>query len=74
MTKVVNICDLLDILFGEDWTKHPSYEEQSKVIVQWCRDSGAHLYSRPKEDFFIHEAIEEARNQSKSVVVVEDLS
>lgn len=69
--RVVNVCDLIDIFC--DAGVH-GYKDQSNAVIQWCRNSGAHYYARPKENFFIDEAIEEAKNQNKSVVVVEDLS
>jgi len=69
--RVVNVCDLIDIFC--DAGVH-GYKDQSEAVIQWCRNSGAHYYGRPKETFFVDEAIEEARCQGKSVVVVEDLS
>jgi hypothetical protein len=72
--KVVNICHLIDHLFGADWSKHPTYEESGKAVMRWCEDNNAAYYAADRENFFIRAACEEASKEGKNVVVVEDLS
>lgn len=72
--KVVNICRLIDDLFGADWSKHPVYEEIGKAIMRWCEENGATYYSADRENFFIGAACDQAKTEGKSIVVVEDLS
>ena len=72
--KVVNICRLIDHLFGTDWSKHPVYEETGEAIMRWCEEHDAAYYSADRENFFIGAACDQAKAEGKSVVVVEDLS
>lgn len=72
--RAVNICDLIDHLFGTDWTKHPVYEETGRAIKRWCEEHDAAYYSADRENFFIGAACDQAKAEGKRVVVVEDLS
>tara|TARA_R110002096_G_scaffold181949_1_gene359675 strand:- start:63 stop:374 length:312 start_codon:yes stop_codon:yes gene_type:complete len=72
--KVVSICDLVDHLFGTDWSKHPAYEETGCSIIRWCKENDAAYYSADRENFFIGAACDQAKTEGKSIVVVEDLS
>tara|TARA_R110002060_G_scaffold43373_3_gene54812 strand:- start:25 stop:339 length:315 start_codon:yes stop_codon:yes gene_type:complete len=74
MVKSINICDWLDHTYGDDWSKHPDYETSSKDLMVWCESNNSHYYSEGREDFFMFEAILEARVAGKDTVVVEDLS
>jgi hypothetical protein len=76
--EIVNICDLLGILFPGYWdncnfTKY-DYEETRNKVVEWCEANDSHYYARGRENFFIWEACNEAEALGKSKVVVEDLS
>jgi len=70
---VINIINLLDVLEMYMQDKN-DYEEQSKLVKRWADQHNAHYYSRPKDKLFISEAIDEAKRENKSVVVIEDLS
>ena len=84
MVKVVNICDLLNHLYPEEYDStatatrwgwiNMDYEESSAAVISWCDENKSHYYGRPREDFFIFTAVEEAIVEGKDVVVVEDLS
>jgi len=71
---IVNICHLLDHLYGKDKWFEVGYLLASKRVREWAEEHGADFYSRPREDFFRSEAVEIARNHGKKMVVVEDLS
>jgi len=72
--KIVNICRLIDKLFGNNWANHPSYEETGKAVMRWCKENKASYYAAPREDFYLRRACEQAKSEGNSVVVVEDLS
>ena len=74
MVKAVNICDWLDITYGDDWSKHPDYETSGKDLMVWCEKNNSHYYVADREDFFEFKAVREAVEASKDCVVVEDLS
>ena len=73
MVKVVNICDLLNHLYPHGHLGVDGYGERHSV-KKWCDENKSHYYGRPREDFFIFTAVEEAIIEGKDVVVVEDLS
>lgn len=74
--KVVNVCDVLAVIFGEDWASdfYRTYDETQAAIMGWCEANDAHYYARPREDFSRIDALAEARSVGKTTVVVEDLS
>ena len=72
--KVVNICRLLDNLFGTDWSQRPSYEDSGRAVMRWCKENKASYYAADRENFNLHYACEQAKGQGHNVVVVEDLS
>jgi len=73
--KVINICHLIDFLFGErSWNSGPSYKEQGVIIMKWAEEHGAHYYAACKEDFFIWNGVWEAQKKGKTVVIVENMS
>ena len=84
MVKVVNICNLMDRLYPEEWhepssTTRPGwvdvdYKESSAAVMSWCDENNSHYYAAPREDFSIGTAIRDAIANRKSCVVVEDLS
>ena len=84
MVKVVNICNLMDRLYPEEWhepssTTRPGwmdvdYKESSTAVMSWCDENNSHYYAAPREDFFIFKAVGEAIVEGKDIVVVEDLS
>ena len=70
---VVNICTLLQELCGPALIDL-SYEQECAMVRAWIEKKNAHYYARPKEDFFVAEAVFEAKKAGKMIVVVEDLS
>ena len=36
MVKCVNICDWLDVTYGDDFMSHPDYETTGKELMAWC--------------------------------------
>ena len=74
MVKAVNICDWLDITYGDDWSKHPDYETSGKDMMAWAEENNSHYYAEDRENFYMFNAIEEAIKAGKDTVIVEDLS
>jgi len=76
--EIVNDCDLMEILFPGYWSQalyaNYSWEEMSCAVVKWCMENDAHYYAREKHEFIIYEAVHEAKDAGKSVVVVENMS
>lgn len=50
------------------------YEGQCARLTAWCEANNAHYYARPKEEFFVWEAREEAFRAGKPLVVLDNLS
>ena len=70
---VVNIVDLLDKL--ESYMQEVNdYDEDSKLMKQWAEQHNAYYYAKPKDMFFMTEAIDETKKNGKNVVIVEDMS
>ena len=84
MVKVVNICDLLNHIYPEEYDStytrprwgwiNMDYKETGAAVMLWCDENNSHYYARPREGFFIFKAVQEAIVEGKDVVVVEDLS
>lgn len=72
--RVINICHLIDHLYGTDWSKHPPYEQRCEAVEAWCEKNGASFYMDDRENFFISRAVKQARDERRTIVVVEDLS
>ena len=69
------IITLLDELIpNRDEQFSLSYEQESKLVIDWCEANDFHYYGKPKSDFFEWEAIQEAENLGKKGVVLENLS
>ena len=75
MIKVINICDLLDNLYGNSWfRKNLDYKYTSNGVINWCEKNNSHYYAAEHEDFFEFKAVREAIEAKKDCVVIEDLS
>lgn len=72
--KFINICDWLEDLFGNDWSKHPTYAETGEILRDWCEKNDAAYYAAPREDFSYVDAMDVAKTANKLIIVVEDLS
>jgi len=66
-----SICAVMDEIDPQD---ELSFEESSSLLKEWLERNNASYYSAPRENFFIYEAIDKAKAEGKSAVVVEDLS
>jgi hypothetical protein len=71
--RVVRIVDVLEEMYGPV-CKWPPYAETRPGVEKWLAWNNAHYYARPRDSFFESEAIREAIELDKPVVVVEDLS
>jgi len=71
--KVIEIISITTFLDQHDLLD-VGYMESGDVLRDWCSAYGAHYFARPREEFFIRTAVEEAANQGYPKVVVEDLS
>ncbi len=69
--EVVSICDV-DAPKPEDFDF--DWDKLVPAFQAWCRENGFWYYARPREDFFIFEAVEEAAANGFKKVLVEDLS
>ena len=68
--KIVNIVKLLNaIAKGVD-----DYQAESQIVQKWVAENDAHFYGRPKDGFSMQEAVTEAKNAGKEIVVIEDIS
>ena len=72
--KVIDVYGICSVMDEIDPDGLLSYEDSGDKLKEWCRDHDACYYARPRESFSTHEAIEQARREGKSRVVVEDLS
>lgn len=69
--KVIKLLDVENEIYGD---KNPYSEEGINTLRSWLSDNDVCYYGRPKEDFFISEAIEIAERVGTSSVLVENLS
>lgn len=61
-----------EVLFpGVDW---PDWDESCKKLKKWNAENDSTYYAECREDFFIRNAVEKAKIEGKSRVVVDDLS
>lgn len=75
--EVVNICAILDRLFGADrWElrRDVSYGVQRAALHAWMEENDACYYGHERHGFSLHEAQLIAVRAGKSKVVAEDLS
>lgn len=71
---VVNICHLMDHLYGGDIWLSVDYEAQAEDVRGWSLQNDATYYGRSRESFFVREAVDLALFKNKTIVVVEDFS
>ena len=69
---VVGIFDWDDIYLA-DGTEGYS-DESMKRFQKWCDKFDAHYYAREKHKFFVWEAVEEAKENNKKIVIIENMS
>lgn len=66
---------VIDSLFGEDsWEKMIPYDEVGKAVQAWADAHDAVTYARPRDEFDVWEAADQAKEEGRSGAVVEDLS
>lgn len=69
-TFVYNICDLIDYLEISDM----EYFESGKVIMEFAKANNLSMYSAPREQFSLYDAVELTETEKTAGVIVEDLS
>ena len=76
MVKVVNICDLLTDIYGEDYWGNwdIDYDTSRAAVIAWCKKHNSYYYSAARENFKMFIALREAIEAGNDTVVVEDLS
>ena len=62
--KVVNIID---------WVSENLMDDSEKKIFEWCQERKAYFYSKPSSDFSLKQAISEAKEMHRGIVLVEQL-
>lgn len=67
---VYNCCDLFDYL--DLW--NVEYFESGKIIKEFCERNNLDYYARPRESFWISDAVEIAKSNNRYGVIVEDMS
>ena len=77
--RIINVCTLMEYLWpgyfdDVDKPHNLSYEEEGEAIMNWAAVNNAHVYCRPREDFFMFEAVDETIAKGLRIVVVEDMS
>ena len=76
--KVISIIEWINHAYGEDYWDgvegRPDYEQVTQDLMAWCADNDSAYWAAPREDFFIHTAVDYAKARGHKRVVVEDLS
>lgn len=74
--KQISICDLSDYIevCKDINLLDLSWEEEAKVIVDFCKEHNLYLYEKPKEDYFEWEGISHAIENGYNGVVLSNLS
>jgi len=72
--RVVNICTLLDKIYGKDKWFNVDYMDYQNAVAKWCHDKNAYFYAAPRTEFSEYGACQKANSEGYSTVVVEDLS
>lgn len=78
MSKKITIIGIME--FEEMYPEVPkafdiSWEEGVKVFKKILNQHPEYYYyARPKEDFFIHEGVELAKENNASILITEDMS
>ncbi len=66
----ISICALMDYLFDD---KLVHYEIAFKGVDKWIKENNALLYSQSGKHTSYQLAFEQARNENKAIVVIENL-
>jgi hypothetical protein len=74
--KQISICDLTDYIeaYKNINFLDISWEEEAKVIVDFCKEHNLYLYEKPREDYFEFEGITHAIDNKYNGVVLSNLS
>jgi len=70
----INVGDLIEMIFGEEYWKEITYQERTDVIKDWCGRFNCYYYSMDKENFNFADAYAEAMDEQADAVVFESLS
>ena len=73
--NTIGICELFDKLgYTTDQLLNLSWEQESKIVMDYCKDNNYHYYANPKEDYFEYEGIQQAIEKGCVGVVLENMS
>ena len=65
--KIINVDEIVE-------TDHSTWAEQGEQLHNFLRNHNAWYYGKPAEDFSIREALAEAEENGKTILVVDNLS
>ena len=73
---VFSICDIWDYyeVFQGKQLIDFTWEEECKLIIDFCETYHLYLYEKPRKNFFKHEAISNAKEYGFKGVILSDLS
>ena len=73
--EVLNICAIIDLIFGEDsWTRRVSFCVRDAAVRAWAEENDCAMYSAGREQFSDLAARLTAVKAGKLKVIAEDLS
>jgi hypothetical protein len=75
--KVISICQFAEAIWPDFFSNFKRYHIRDEALTKLIEKYTGKLfnyYGKPKEDFFIREAIEETFQKGLKIVIVEDMS
>jgi hypothetical protein len=73
--KELNINDVLQEIFGDDYFINPlSMGEETKILLNYCKDHNYYLYERTREEFMSYEGYKMALEGGFNGVIYSCLS
>ena len=71
--SICDIWDYFEVFRGVSYIDM-TWEQESKLIIDFCQEHNLYLYENPKESFFEYEGISYAKENGFSGVVLSNLS
>jgi hypothetical protein len=72
--KITYDAQLVEALWGTDYSKHPDYQDMAPAIREWLNRNNAAYYSDEKPGFSVYRGAVEALDAGKRWVICENLS
>lgn len=72
--KTISAGHLVVAMYGPNYSDHPDWDQQIADFKEWSAKYNVGYYGRPREDFWVHEALEIAETEGREFMVLEDLS